>query len=254
MTTIYLIGMGPGGPEYLTMQAVAALRKVDVFFILEKPGRGKQALTEARQRILDAYCTPGRYRVVAAASPGRAPAGDDYTSVVADWHLDKSALFARLIGEHLAPGETGGVLLWGDPALYDGSLGIFRRLKQETMPDLTYEVIPGISSVQVLAARHQIPLNEVGEGVLITTARRMEEGACAGQSSAVVMLDSNAAFGRIDPAGLDIHWGAYLGTDDEILMSGPLETMAGPIAATVAREKERHGWIFDIYMLKRKGA
>ena len=84
MSLIYLIGIGPGAPEYLTMQAVETLRKVDVFFILEKEGRGKEALAEARLRILDTYCTPGSYRIVTAPSPPRAPAGDDYRGVVAD--------------------------------------------------------------------------------------------------------------------------------------------------------------------------
>jgi precorrin-6A synthase len=249
---IYLIGMGPGGPEYLTMQAVAALRKVDVFFILEKDGRGKDALATARQRILETYREAGTYRVVTAPSPARAPAGDGYREVVADWHGRKAELIAGLVAAHVGLGETGGLLLWGDPSLYDGSLGIFRRIKDDYLPDLRYEVIPGITSVQVLAARHKIPLNAVGEDVLITTARRMEEGACDGHPSAVVMLDSNAAFNRIDPEDFDIYWGGYLGTEDEVLMSGPLATMRARITETVRREKARHGWIFDIYMLRRR--
>jgi precorrin-6A synthase len=252
MSLVYLIGIGPGGPEYLTMQAVAALRQVDVFFILEKDGRGKEALAETRRTILDTYRDAGTYRVVVAPSPGRAPAGDDYLDVVAAWHRQKAELIAGLIAGNLAPGETGGFLIWGDPALYDGSIEIFRRIQRENLPDLHYEVIPGITSVQVLAARHRIPLNAVGDDVLITTARQMEAGACDGHNSAVVMLDSNAAFRRIAPDGFDIYWGGYLGTDDEVLMSGSLEEVGEEIAATVAREKRRHGWILDIYLLKRR--
>jgi precorrin-6A synthase len=252
MSMVMLIGIGPGGPEYLTMQAVEALRKVDVFFILEKEGRGKEALADARLRILEAYRDPGSYRVVTAASPARAPAGEDYSGVVAAWHKQKSTLIGGLIAEHLAPGETGGVLVWGDPALYDSSIAIFRSIQQQILPDLRFEVIPGITSVQVLAARHKVPLNDVGGDVLITTARRMEAGSCADQSSAVVMLDSNAAFARIPPDGLDIYWGGYVGTADEVLMSGKLEDVGEAIAETVAREKRRLGWILDIYLLKRR--
>ncbi len=252
MSLIYLIGIGPGAPEYLTMQAVETLRKVDVFFILEKEGRGKEALAEARLRILDTYCTPGSYRIVTAPSPPRAPAGDDYRGVVADWHARKNQLFAGLISEHLAPGQIGGVLAWGDPALYDSSIAIFRSIQQGILPDLRFEVIPGITSAQLLAARHRITLNTVGEDVLITTARRMEEGSCAGHSTAVVMLDSNAAFRRIPPEDFDIYWGSHLGSADEVLMSGALAEVGDAIAATVAREKRRLGWIFDIYLLRRK--
>src|SRR4051794_29146831 len=254
MSMIYLIGMGPGGPEYLTMQAVATLRKLDVVFILEKEGRGKDALAEARRRILDTYCDPGSYRVVTAPSPGRPLAGDDYRDVVADWHRRKTALIAGLIEGTLAPGEIGGILVWGDPALYDSNIAILHRIRQEHLPDLRFEVIPGITSAQLLTARHQVPLNEIGEDVLITTARRMQAGSCDGHSSAMVMLDSNAAFERIDADDLDIHWGAYLGTEHEVLVSGPLRNVRGRIAELVAEQKRRHGWILDIYLLKRRRA
>ena len=252
MRRVYLIGIGPGGPEYLTVQAVETLRKVDVFFILEKEGRGKEALAEARLRILDAYRVPGSYRVVTAPSPPRAPAGEDYQGVVADWHARKCTLIAGLLAEHLAPGEAGGVLAWGDPALYDSSIAIFRSIRENLLPDLEFDIIPGITSAQVLAARHRIALNTVGGDVLITTARRMEEGRCEGHASAVVMLDSNAAFRRIAPEAWDIYWGGNLGSADEVLMSGPLAEVGEAIAATVAREKRRLGWIFDIYLLRRK--
>lgn len=252
MTMVYLIGIGPGGPEYLTIQAVETLRKVDVFFFLDKEGHGKDALTEARRHILHTYRTPGSYRIVTAPSPPRAAAGDNYHGVVADWHQRKTRLIADLITTHLAPGETGGVLIWGDPALYDSNIAIFHSIQQHLLPTLSFEIIPGITSVQLLAARHKIPLNTVGEDVLITTARRMEAGSCDAQTSAVVMLDSNAAFTRINPDELDIHWGAYLGTANETLMSGSLDTVAGDIAATVALQKRRYGWIFDIYLLRRR--
>jgi precorrin-6A synthase len=254
MSMVYLIGIGPGGPEYLTMQAVEVLQKVDVFFILEKEGRGKEALAAARLRILQTYRHPNSYRVVTAPSPPRAPAGDDYHGVVADWHRAKSQVIAGLIAGHLAPGETGGVLVWGDPALYDSSIAIFRRIQQEILPDLRFEVIAGITSAQLLAARHKVTLNAVGEDVLITTARRMETGSCDGHSSAVVMLDSNASFRRIAPDPWDIYWGGYLGSADEKLISGPLQEVGATIAETIASEKRRFGWILDIYLLKRRGS
>jgi precorrin-6A synthase len=254
MRMVLLIGIGPGGPEYLTMQAVEALRKVDVFFILEKDGRGKDALAEARLRILQTYREPGSYRVVTASSPARERAGDDYLDVVAEWHRRKSTLIGALLAEHLAPGETGGVLVWGDPALYDSSIAIFRSIQEHILPELQFEVIPGITSAQALAARHKVSLNDIGGDVLLTTSRRMESGSCDGQSSAVVMLDSNAAFRRIPPEGLDIYWGGNIGTANEVLMSGKLEEVGEAIAEAVAREKRRLGWILDIYLLKRRGS
>ncbi|RBP02449.1 precorrin-6A synthase (deacetylating) [Roseiarcus fermentans] len=254
MRTLYLIGMGPGGPEYLTTQAIEALRKVDVFFILEKQGRGKDALAEARLRILDAWRGPGNYRVVKAPSPPRDRATEDYLDVVADWHARKAEILADLIAEHLSEGEAGGVLVWGDPALYDSSISILRKLQDDGRVQIALQVIPAVSSLHLLAARHAIPLHAIGGELLVTTARRLLAGAARGHDAVAVMLDSNAAFNTIDPEDFDIYWGAYLGTEHEIVASGPLREVGPALAETVAREKQRHGWILDIYLLRRGGA
>lgn len=254
MRTVYVIGMGPGGPEYLTAQAIEALRRIDVVFILDKAGRGKETLTETRLRILDACRGKGAYRVVSAASPPRAKAGDDYLDVVADWHARKTAIFSALIAEHLGEGEAGAVLVWGDPALYDSSVSILRDLREKGAPEIAIKVIPGVSSLHLLAARHAIALHDIGGEFLVTTARRLLGGAAKGHDSIVVMLDSNAAFAQIDPEDFDIFWGAYLGTEHEVVESGSLQEIGAELAQTVADLKRRHGWILDIYLLKRRAA
>ncbi|MCW2318037.1 precorrin-6A synthase [Rhodoblastus acidophilus] len=254
MRKIFLIGMGPGGLKYLTAQAIATLRKVDVFFLLDKPGRGKAELGDARRRILDLYRGPGAYRIVTAESPPRPPAQDDYLDVVADWHARKAEILSTLFETHLAEGETGGVLVWGDPAFYDSSIAILRRIQAEHPGKFEVEVTPAVSSLNLLAARHAISLHEIGGDLLVTTARRLLAGGAKNFDSVAVMLDSNAAFARIDPEDFHIYWGAYLGTEHEVLMSGPLAEIGSALAETVRREKERHGWILDIYLLRRGAA
>jgi precorrin-6A synthase len=116
---------------------------------------------------------------------------------------------------------------------------------------LDYEVIPGISSVQVLAARHRIALNQIGEPVLLTTGRRLAEGFPDDAGSVVVMLDGTQTYGRLTDSDLEIFWGAYLGTPDEILISGKLAAVKDEIDAVRKAARERHGWIMDIYLLRR---
>ena len=198
--------MGPGGAKYLTLQAVEAVKAVDVFLILEKQGVGKEALGEARRRILDVCRGPGGYRVVTAHSPPRAPAGEDYNDVVADWHARKTEGLAAFIAEHVAQGETAGLLVWGDPALYDSTVTIVRELRDKRGLDIALKVIPGVTSLQVLAARHATPLHEIGGEFLVTTARRLGAAAAERRESIAVMLDSNAAFTQIDASGYDIYW------------------------------------------------
>jgi precorrin-6A synthase len=113
--------------------------------------------------------------------------------------------------------------------------------------DFTYDVIPGITAIQALTARHRVPLNDVGEPVLITTGRRLREEGLPG--SAVVMLDGDCAFLGCPPA-TQIWWGAYLGTPDELLVDGTVGEVGERIAQVRADARERHGWIMDTYLLR----
>jgi precorrin-6A synthase len=117
-----------------------------------------------------------------------------------------------------------------------------------------YEVIPGISSVHALTARHRVPLNRVGGAVQITTGRRLaQDGFPAEVDDVVVMLDANCSFTRLLGEELEIFWGAYLGTEDEILISGPLRDVAEEIEQRRGEARKQKGWIMDTYLLRRPG-
>jgi precorrin-6A synthase len=124
--------------------------------------------------------------------------------------------------------------------------------------DFTCTVIPGVTSVQALAAAHRIPLNRVGEPIHITPARRLadlpEPGLPDGLDSAVVMLDRGFTAAGFGEPGLEVYWGAYLSTPDEVLISGPLADVAAEITDTRARLREQHGWIMDTYLVRRNSA
>jgi precorrin-6A synthase len=69
-----------------------------------------------------------------------------------------------------------------------------------------------------------------------------------------VLLDGRCAFDQLERRDLIIYWGAYLGTQDEILIAGPLADVAGRIREARARARERKGWIMDTYLLRRHPA
>lgn len=267
MKTLLLIGIGPGGPDLVTQQAIAAMRAVDVFFLLDKAGpggaRGNEGLIAAREAIMARYLAPGSYRVVHAPSPPRERADDGYLEVVQDWHARKRALFADLLERELADGQTGALLIWGDPSLYDQSVSLFAGLVAELAAESTaeqapgaakplrLEVIPGLTAVQVLTARHAIPLNRVGEPIVITTGRQLKQCDPAAIDNTVVMLDGRGAFRHCLGQRLWIYWGGNLGTADEILITGPLEAVAEKILATLERLRTEAGWVMDTYLLRR---
>ncbi len=65
------------------------------------------------------------------------------------------------------------------------------------------------------------------------------------------MLDGQGAFTKIDPEGMHIHYGAYLGTKDEILAAGLLSELADKIAELKQEARERKGWITSGCLLRR---
>ena len=117
-----------------------------------------------------------------------------------------------------------------------------------------YEVIPGISAIQALAARHRIALNRIGRSIHITTGRKIAEGLPNNVDDVIVMLDADCSFKALGDADFDIYWGAYIGTEDEILVSGNLRDRMHDIERLRAEAKARKGWVMDTYLLRRRDA
>lgn len=252
---IHVIGIGAGDPDQLTLQAVKAFGDTDVFFILGK-GEEKADLVALRRGMLDAHRPDGAYRVVEARDPerDRKAGGADYSPAVDDWRSRRADIYERLIADELGPDQTGAFLVWGDPALYDSTIGILEEVLGRGAVAFGYDVVPGISSVSALAARHRTGLNRVARPVQITTGRRLaDEGFPADVDDVVVMLDARQAFQRYaDHTDVEIYWGAYIGTPDEILVSGPLPEAAPRIERLRAEARARKGWIMDTYLLRRR--
>ena len=242
MKTILIVGIGTGNPEHLTVQAINALNRADVLFIPDK-GAGKADLADLRRDIVARYVTNPASRVVEYAVPKRDAANPDYGAGVDDWHAALAQRFGALLNDVPENGACA-FLVWGDPGLYDSTIRIVDRLRA----DHAIEIIPGITSIQALTAAHGIALNRIGEPVHITTGRKLGEVA----DDTIVMLDGQTAFTNADP-DLEIFWGAYLGTADEITISGRLGDVADEIVETRKAARERHGWIMDTYLLRKRG-
>jgi precorrin-6A synthase len=246
-----VIGIGPGDPAQVTVEAIEAMNTVEVFFVVTK-GADKQELVDLRLEILRRYIPdPARYRTVEIADPERDRTPADYQATVAAWRAARADVWEAALREHLEDGSHGAFLVWGDPALYDSTLDVLADLRARNEVPFDQHVIPGISSVQILAARHGIALNRIGGAIEITPARRLADGLPTGAQDVVVMLDAGTAFSEIAEPGVHIYWGAYLGTPDELLIDGPLDEVAGEIERVRAEAKARKGWMFDTYLLRR---
>jgi precorrin-6A synthase len=252
MRTISVVGIGSGDPQHLTVQAVAELNAADVVFMMDK-GEDARDLLDVRKDICDRYIT-GPCRIVTAADPPRDRNSAAYAAAVEDWRARRADVYERLITAELGPDGRGAFLAWGDPALYDSTLPILQDVLARGTVGFAIRVIPGISSVQALAAQHQISLTRTGRPLHITTGRRLaDEGFPGNADDVVVMLDARAAFGAADGDD-EIYWGAYVGTADEILIAGRVRDVAARIVAEREAARERHGWIMDTYLLRRAPA
>jgi precorrin-6A synthase len=251
MREIVVIGVGAGDPEQVTMQAVSALNRVDVFFVLDK-GEVKQELVDLREEILRRYAKDQPYRVVVGRDPERDRTTSAYVEAVDDWRRRRADVCADLIAAELGEDQVGAFLVWGDPSLYDSTLAILDDIQARGDLAFEVEVIPGISSVSTLAARHRVGLNQVGRPIQITTGRRLAKAWPEDVDDVVVMLDGQTAFTEHLDQDAEIYWGAYLGTPDEILISGPLREVAAEIEKVRAEARDRKGWIMDTYLLRRQ--
>ncbi|MBR0773422.1 precorrin-6A synthase (deacetylating) [Bradyrhizobium diazoefficiens] len=248
MMMLALIGIGCGDPGQLTRAAIDAINAADLVLIPRK-GAAKSDLADLRRTICADVLTSDRTRIAEFDLPLRDADEADYRKGVDDWHDAVAAAWSRTIADHQGGEGRVALLIWGDPSLYDSSLRIARRL--DPLPKI--EVVPGITSIQALCAAHALPLNDIGEPFLVTTGRRLREGGWPqGVDTVVVMLDGGTAFQSLDPEGLQIWWGAYLGMPDQILMSGALTEVGPRIVAARQEARVRHGWIMDSYILKRR--
>lgn len=244
---VRLVGIGAGGPDQITVEGVTALDASDYAIVARKAP--DDPLVELRRSLLERHAPdlelvevddPVRDRSGATASAG------GYESAVVDWHQARAAAYERLLLERSGDAAF---LVWGDPGFYDSTIRIMDRISSRGRVRAVYDVIPGISALQVLAARHRIVLHEVGQPVHITTGRRLQEAVGTGMENIAVMLDA-----RLDLTGLDdwtIWWGANLGTAGEQLVAGRVGDVRDQLRHHHDRLREAHGWVMDVYLLRR---
>lgn len=237
MTHVHVIGVGMG-PQHVTPEAAEALRGCE--YVIAAAKSDDDGLLEARRAIAHAHGV----EVVAVPDPRRDrddPA--DYERAVADWHEARVAAYETVLRER---GGTAAFLVWGDPSLYDSTIRIVEQLA-ERMP-IEYDVLPGISAPQLLAARHRVVLHPVGRPVHVTTGRRLREDVAAGQTNLCVLLNAH-----LDLTGLEdwsLWWGANLGTPTEELVAGRVGDVLDEVERARDRAKDAAGWVMDVFLLR----
>ena len=182
---LYGIGVGPGDPELLTVQAARILSRVPVIFAPQKDGKSK---SYARRIIAD-MINKSEQRVIELVFPMRKDTGrlTDY------W--DKAA---ETIWQYLGSGEDCAFIAEGDPFLYGTFIYVFEILRNNH-PEARIEVVPGISSINAAAARALFPLATGSERIAILPATYEDKAIrkTLNDFDTVIFLKINTVFDKI---------------------------------------------------------
>jgi precorrin-6A synthase len=247
---VRILGVGMG-PQHVTPEVAEAIRTADYVVAAEKAADDR--LLALRREIVRAHPGPnGPVEIVTVRDPQRdrseALTTEGYRSAVTDWHDARAAEYAALLQRR---GGTAAFLTWGDPSLYDSTIRIVEKVRDLGV-DLEYDVLPGISAPQLLAARHRIVLHAVGRPVHVTTGRRLQEAGAAGLDNIVAML--NPPPERLDFTGLGdwtMWWGANLGATGERVVTGRVGDVLPAIADARAAAEARDGWVMDVFLVRK---
>ena len=239
---VYLIGMGPGNLKYLTLEAVDLIKRLPLFLIPLKSSK-KTYLTEKRKEILYKIRKDRNFKIVEIPFPER-KRSFQYKEAVTSWRRKKAEILIKVLQKEST--EEVGFIIWGDPSIYDGHIEIFKDV-QKQIP-IEFEIIPGISAFQILSAKHKIPLTKIAGSLLFTTPRGLKKFSEIKENT-VVFLDNYESYRKFNQKDLKIYWGAYLGTEKEVLLSGRLSEIKEKIIELRRKLRKENGWIMEIYFL-----
>jgi precorrin-2/cobalt-factor-2 C20-methyltransferase len=145
--TVYVVGVGPGAPDLLTLKAVRVLERCDVVFHAG-PGDDSGIAFGVVAPLLR------RSQVVRSAALAMRRGPDDGTVGY--------ERVAHLLADEARLGRTAAFLTEGDPMLFGSGSYVAERLRS-VAPDVPLEIIPGVSASSAAAARLGWPLAQKDE-------------------------------------------------------------------------------------------
>ena len=151
----YGVGVGPGDPELLTLKALRVLQEVPLICT----PRSETSQDSYALDIVRDYLDEQRQEIIRIPFPI-----DDEAGAAAVW---RSA--ADTIGDHLAQGKDVAFITEGDPMLYSTFSYVLDSITSG-YPEVTVEIIPGVSSVMAAAASAGVPLVTHGQRLVILPA------------------------------------------------------------------------------------
>lgn len=158
----YVVGVGPGDPELMTLKAVRILKKSPVWLA---PAAYKDGNSTALS-IASGLINGEQKEILTHHFPmKKVHAGRPIDPEVKKAWKEAAAI----ISDHLENGRDVAFPTLGDPAIYSTGFYVFETL-MEDVKDMSVEIIPGVSAIGATSAAAGVPLCLGNEKMVVIPA------------------------------------------------------------------------------------
>ncbi|BDC17932.1 cobalt-factor II C(20)-methyltransferase [Acidianus sp. HS-5] len=164
---IYVIGLGPGDPELITLKAMKVLSSAEVVFVPYSTGTNRSLALGIVEKF-----TKGE--IVTLGFPMKKEVSDEELKAIAKTICEKAK-------------EVSAFVTLGDPTLYSTFFRVFSFLNCQEV-----EIIPGVTSITACPSKIKIPLALKNEAIAVIPADRLDLIDLAkGKFEAIVVMKAN---------------------------------------------------------------
>jgi precorrin-2/cobalt-factor-2 C20-methyltransferase len=194
---LYVIGVGPGDPELLTIKGLRILNGISCICVPKGREEGSSLALSIVRKVVDL----DNKEIIEAYFPMRKT-----RESVHGVELDaKWAETVRTVSDRLNKGADMAFITIGDPTIYSTFFYLYDRLI-ESDPNVDIEIVPGVSSITGAAARAKISLGLADEKIAVLPATYVGNlRETFEKFDTIVLMKVHRVFGKVIEILDDMH-------------------------------------------------
>lgn len=169
---LYVVGIGPGDPELLTIKAVKILQSVPCIFVPKGRQEGSSIALSIISKVIDLNgkeIIDIHFPMLKTKPTDSVLQDDTHTTLQGKWQEG-----LKQIINQVSQGKDTAFITLGDPMIYSTFFYLYNKLL-EAMPELEVQFIPGISSINAVASRASISLSLADESIAVLPANYLPD-------------------------------------------------------------------------------